>query len=148
MALGDADLRVWLYTTFLATGRCPSVAEMAAEFATSPAQVAAALRRMHDAHMLVLQPSGEVLMANPLSAVPTPFPVLLSDGRMFYGNCIWDALGILAMVGSEGSIPTTCGDCGDALTVKVENGQAHCADPVQLHFALPARQWWDNIVFN
>jgi hypothetical protein len=36
-------------------------------------------------------------MANPFSAVPTPFLVRSGD-RSWYGNCIWDALGIPAML--------------------------------------------------
>jgi hypothetical protein len=37
-------------------------------------------------------------MAMPLSAIPTPFQVEVG-GRHFFGNCIWDALGIVAMLG-------------------------------------------------
>src|SRR5437667_11759339 len=41
----------------------------------------------------VLQENGELWRAAPFSAVPTAFPVKVGD-RSYYGNCIWDALGI------------------------------------------------------
>ena len=90
-------VRVRLYELFLELGRCPSKAEVAATFGCGVADVADAFDELAAAHILVLQPgSGEVLMANPLSAVPTPFVVEtkgVSDSRSWYGNCIWDAPG-------------------------------------------------------
>jgi Alkylmercury lyase len=85
-------------------------------------------------------------MANPLSAVPTPFRVLTDDGRSWWGNCIWDGLGILAMVGSDGIVDTTCPDCGERVEFRVENGRLQPVDAV-IHFAVPAARWWDNIGF-
>ena len=107
--------------------------------------VGAALHRMHDAHILVLQPRGEVLMANPFSAVPTPFVTEVGDRRWF-GNCIWDALGILATLHANGRVVTSCAECGDAMVLEVSDGVVS-GDGI-IHFALPARRWWDDIVFN
>jgi hypothetical protein len=100
---------------------------------------------MHDAHMLVLQPSGELLMASPFSAVPTPF-VTEAGARRWFGNCIWDALGILATLPSDGRVVTSCAGCGDAMVLEVREGVVSGGGIV--HFALPARRWWDDIVFN
>jgi hypothetical protein len=77
--------------------------------------------------------------------VPTPFPVV-AGGRSYYGNCIWDALGIPAMLGCDGVIDTSCGDCGTAARVAVSGGAVR-GDGI-IHFALPARDWWKDIVFN
>jgi hypothetical protein len=100
---------------------------------------------MHDAHMLVLQPSGELLMANPFSAVPTPF-VTEVGGRRWFGNCVWDALGILATLHANGRALTACAGCGDAMALEVHDAVLTGGGIV--HFAIPARRWWDDIVFN
>ncbi len=128
------------------SGEVPKVAKLAADFEVAVKDIHAALRRMHGAHMLVLQPSGEVLMANPFSAVPTPF-VTEVGGRRWFGNCVWDALGILATLHADGHVVTSCGCCGDAMVLAVRDGDLAVGSGV-VHFAIPARRWWDDIVFN
>ena len=49
--------------------------------------------------------SSSIWMANPFSAVPTDFKVT-SRGRTYFGNCIWDALGIPAILGADGLVET------------------------------------------
>jgi hypothetical protein len=145
-------IRVRLYELFLKLGRCPSKAELAADFGCEVAHVADAFQQLAAAHMLVLQPgSGEVLMANPLSAVPTSFVVEtegISSSRSWYGNCIWDALGVIAMLHGDGRVLASCGCCGESMTVQVRTGKVTSQPPGVVHFALPARRWWDDIVFN
>lgn len=144
-------LRVRLYELFVQSGRCPSKAELANDFGCHVANVEDALTQLAAAHMVVLQPSGEVLMANPLSAVPTPFVVETDtpgNTRTWYGNCIWDALGIIAMLQTDGRVLASCGCCGESMRVEVRSGQVSCEPSGIVHFVLPARQWWDDIVFN
>jgi hypothetical protein len=143
--LDDSTLRPHIYDEIVRTSEAPTVVALASHFGVAVEDVSAALRRMHDAHILVLQPSGEVLMANPFSAVPTPFVTEVGDRRWF-GNCIWDALGILATLHANGRVLTSCAGCGDAMTLEVSDGVVN-GDGI-IHFALPARRWWDDIVFN
>jgi hypothetical protein len=95
--------------------------------------------------VLVLQESGEILMANPFSAVPTPFIVEAGE-RRYWANCIWDGLGVLAMTGADGRVLASCGDCGEAMGVQVQGGDLVSPEGL-IHFAVPARQWWSNIKF-
>jgi len=145
-------VRLRLYRMFLDLGRCPSSAEVAASLQCGVSDVATAFQEFAAAHMLVLQPgSGEVLMANPLSAVPTPFVVeTQSDtgSKSWYGNCIWDALGVIAMLQRDGRVLTSCGCCGESMTVSVHKGDVEAKPPGVVHFAIPAKRWWDDIVFN
>lgn len=144
-------VRVRLYEMFVASGRCPSKAELAVDLSTSVSDIGTAFADLAAAHMLVLQPGGEVLMANPLSAVPTPFVVqtAASNGpASWYGNCIWDALGVVSMLHGDGRVLASCGCCGERMTVTVRDGAVHCDPRGIAHFALPARRWWDDIVFN
>lgn len=145
-------VRARVYELFVETGKCPLKGEVAADQGCCTADVTTAFNELAAAHMLVLQPgSGEILMANPLSAVPTPFVVETpgpGGARTWYGNCIWDALGVIAMLQGEGRVLASCGCCGESMTVSVGQGKVACAPPGIVHFALPARQWWDDIVFN
>jgi hypothetical protein len=97
--------------------------------------------------MIVLQPdSREVLMANPFSAVPTAF-LVRSGNRTWYGNCIWDAMGIAAMVHADATLDSSCGCCGYAVKLEMPS-QLRDEDGRVAHFAIPAKRWWDDIVFN
>lgn len=140
----DGDVRMHLMERFLAEGRPPSVAESAVALDASEEDVAAAYRRLQEQRVIVLAPGTlDVWMAAPLSAVPTPFPVETERGT-YFGNCIWDALGIPAMLGCEATIAASCADCGDPLPIRVRNGELRDGDGVA-HFAVPAARWWDNI---
>ena len=145
-------VRLRLYEVFLSLGHCPTTAEVAAALHCGVDEVAAAFKELAAAHMLVLQPeSGEVLMANPLSAVPTPFAVETEEGcgaRCWYGNCIWDALGVISMLQRDGRVITSCGCCGERMTVSVHAGVVQADPSGVVHFAIPAKRWWDDIVFN
>jgi len=141
----DAAVRAHVYDMTMRTGAPPASADVAKALSTTRDAVLASFDRLAVAHVLVLQPgAGEILMANPFSAVPTPFRV--ETGKISaYGNCIWDALGIPAMLRSDATIITSCGDCGASAEIVVSGDTARGVGI--LHFAIPARQWWNDIVF-
>ena len=147
----NTRVRLKLYELFLAHGHCPKMDDVARALACSVSDVGTAFRQLADAHMLVLQPgSGEILMANPLSAVPTAFVVETegtAESRSWYGNCIWDALGVIAMLHGDGRVLTSCGCCGESMAVSVRQGEVEARPPGIVHFAIPAKHWWDDIVF-
>jgi hypothetical protein len=144
-------VRVGLYKLFLELGRCPSRVEVAAYLDCGVDAVTAAFGQLSADHILVLQPgSGEVLMASPLSAVPTPFLVetgVAGEPRKWYGNCIWDALGVIAMLKCEGRVLASCACCGESMTIRVGADEVEVQPRGLVHFAIPARHWWDDIVF-
>ncbi len=142
----DRDLRLQVYRFFLESGRPPYAAESAAALSVTPAEVEAGLRRLHDAHVIVLAPgTSYVWLANPLSALPTAF-VATVDGHERYAPCVWDALGIVAMLGGNGEVSTLCPDCGKGLRLEVSDGSLRPVDYV-VHYVVPARRWWDDIGF-
>ena len=145
----DMDLRVRaaVYDRMIAAGAAPTAAQLAGQLDLAPAEVRESFERLASARALVLQrESREVLMANPFSAVPTPFAVTVR-GRLYFGNCIWDALGIPAMLAGDGRIDTSCGCCGEAMSLTIAGEQLTAAEGV-VHFAIPARRWWEDIVYN
>ncbi|HWM12993.1 MAG TPA: organomercurial lyase, partial [Gaiellaceae bacterium] len=99
-------MRVHLYERFVEDGRPPAVAETAAALGLEEEVAAEAYRRLAEAHVIVLEPeTTTVRMAAPLSAVPTSFRVETERGA-FFGNCIWDGLGAVAMLGRNGRVVT------------------------------------------
>ena len=142
----DLQVRSHIYDSCMKRGKPPSIAELSIALSGKTEEIRSALENLAEAHMLVLQKdSGELLMANPFSAVPTSFLVETPQFAC-YGNCIWDSLGIAAMLNQEVRIQTSCADCGDALEVSIVNGEVR-GDPGLVHFAIPAHHWWDDIVF-
>ena len=94
----------------------------------------------------MLQPeSREILMANPLCAVPTPYLVRAAT-RSFFGSCVWDALGIIAMLKTDAMLETSCPCCGEGMTLEIRGGRPSSTQGI-IHFAIPAKRWWENIVF-
>jgi hypothetical protein len=143
----DSEVRLEVYRFFVDRGRPPVPAEIAETLRVGQGSVEDSLRRLAEAHVLVLAPGTPYIwMANPLSAIPTPFSVEAAD-RTWYGNCIWDALGIVAMLGGAGTVRTWCPDCGERPTASVQDDRLSSGQGVA-HFAVPAAHWWDDIGFN
>ena len=141
----DNEVRLALYRLFVDRGRAPIPTEIARELGEPLVDVEASLQRLADAHVIVLASgSTYVWMANPLSAIPTSFRVE-TQGREWFGNCIWDALGIVAMLGDDGDVQTSCPDCGDEMSLAVRAGEVSGEGLV--HFAVPAARWWEDIGF-
>jgi hypothetical protein len=141
----DDRVRLYLYRRFVDTGAPPTTAQTAGALGLSQDEAAAAYRRLADAHTIVLQPgSTDVWMAAPLSARPTSF-LVTTAGRRFYGNCVWDALGVAAMLDADARVDTDCDDCGAPIVLEVRHGQLEGEGVA--HFAVPAARWWDDIGF-
>ena len=143
----DLRVRNHVYSTFVRERRAQTTAETAAALAVGEDEVADAYRRLDDAHALVLDPgTDEIRMLNPFSAVETPHRVE-AGGRSWFANCAWDALGIPAALHADGSVSSECPDCGERLELEVRGGELVRGDKLLVHFAVPARQWWDDIAF-
>jgi len=109
-------------------------------------EVVNAFRRLNTRRLLALaRDSGEIVMAPPFSAVPTPFFVK-SEARSYFANCVWDALGIAAALHQDVVIEASCGCCGEPMRLEVQGGSPTPV-PAIAHFAVPAAHWWDNITY-
>lgn len=142
----DTLVRQHVYDMTLAVGSPPTVADLCLTTHLPEAEVRTSLQRLSAGHVVVLQrQSGEILMAAPFSAVPTNFLVQTPRYSAF-ANCIWDALGIPAMLGGTAVIRTACGCCGERMEVTVGPDGLESGDGT-IHFAIPAARWWEDIVF-
>ena len=143
----DDDVRVAIYHHFVEHGTPPSTADAARRLGIPEGDTRAAYERLAASHTIVLRPGTiDILMAAPLSAVPTPFRVTVADGRRYWANCVWDSLGVAAMLGADATVETACPDCDDAMRLEVRGGELVEREGV-VHFAVPAARWWQDIVF-
>ena len=141
----DRDVRLAVYRTFVEEGRPPTAPEVAVSLGVETLDVEASIRRLADGQVLVLAPGTPyVWMANPFSAIPTPFEVEIGD-RRYFGNCIWDALGIPACLHADARIRTSCPDCSEPLAIEVRGADLDAPAGAVIHFAVPAAHWWDDI---
>ena len=145
MDAADIDLRNATYRRFVELGRAPTAYEIAMITRRSEEDVRDAWRRLHDAHALVLDDNGDIRMANPFSAVATPFRVHAA-GKDWYGNCGWDSFGIGAALHVDSVIDTECADCHEPIRLRVRDGRPDDTD-LLFHVPVPAIDWWQDIGF-
>ena len=140
-------IRLAVLERAIASGQVPTAGEIAAELEMPLAMVQEASAKLGEGHVFACEPDdpSRLRMATPFSAVPTPFKVGARGGS-YYGNCVWDALGIISLLGGEGVVETSCPDCSEPLSLRVSGGKLDETDSA-VHFSVPARRWWDDIVF-
>jgi hypothetical protein len=141
----DQAVRNYVYRHFVDHARPPTIAETAGALQRSPEEVKAAYQRLNRNHAFFLEPGQDhVRMANPLSAVPTPFRVR-ARGQTYWANCAWDAFGIPAMLHCDASIEAVCADCQEDVFIQVKADQVLGHAEI-IHFALPFQQWYDDLI--
>jgi len=86
-------------------------------------------------HVVALDADGDVLMAHPFANHTTGARVD-ADGRTWWGNCAWDAFGIVAALDLADATITAQG-----ITLRPED------DDAVFHVLVPAAHWWDDIAF-
>jgi hypothetical protein len=147
LARVDLAVRNHVYADFVATGRAPTAPDVARALGMSESEAADALRRLHDAHALVLDRHDppRIAMLNPFACRPTPHRVR-ARGRWWYANCGWDAFGVAAALDADAEIASSCPDCAEPIEIQVRAQRAVPDDHV-FHVLLPASRWWDDIAF-
>ncbi len=142
----DWRIRLHIYRYVVDHGRPPTVAETAHYVAIPADDARQAYRRLHEGHALFLEPGADtVRMANPLSAIPTPYRVYV-DGRLLWANCAWDSLGIPAMLHADARVEAAFAPLGDAATYAIVAGQLDAPNGGVVHFPLPFRRWYDDLI--
>jgi hypothetical protein len=140
------DVRIYVFREVAASARVPQAPQISRALGRSESDVRAALHHLAAGRVLILAPNdGDIWAANPFCAVPSGFRVDAA-GKRYWGICIWDALGIAATLRADAVITASCGDCGAAMSLEVR-GRRLVRGEGLVHFAVPARHWWDNIGF-
>jgi Alkylmercury lyase len=142
----DWEMRSFVYAYIVEHGIPPASERAAAEFGLEGGSARASYERLHERHALFLEAeSREVRMAFPFSAIPTRFLVRVND-RSYWANCAWDMLGVPAALHSDAEIEAEYAEDGSPAHLSVVNGRLQGDDGV-VHFPLPLRHWYDDLVF-
>lgn len=141
----DARVRLFAYRFMLRNEKSPTVREIATALGFPVAKVRAALARLSESHAFMQQENGELWRVAPFSCIPTAFPVTVAK-KTWFANCIWDALGIPAMLGKDAEIKAACGCCNYDMPLEVHDGKLSSNRGV-IHIAIPAREWYKDVAF-
>ena len=146
--MDDRELRSAIYRHIVDSGTPPSRRDLIPLIGRQDA-ADAQLQRLHDAHMIVLDDRphrrGEIRMALPFAAEPTDFLVTTEHGA-WWANCAWDSFAVVAALGDDAHIESTWRDTGERAEIEIVDDCLSRSDGF-IHFRVPARHWWDDIVF-
>jgi hypothetical protein len=84
-------------------------------------------------------------MANPLSAIETDYRVKVGEHWLF-ANCAWDTLGIAAMLRADVTIEARLPLSKELVTYQVKSGELIVPSNLLVHYSLPVKHWYDNLI--
>lgn len=144
----DREVRIAIARSIKTRGKIPTIAAVAADMGQDVATVDAAFARLIEGRVFIpRKDSHEIYSYNPFCVEPTDFYVTAA-GRVWFGICAWDALGIPAALGETGVIETHCADCGEELVVEVDaDGGTDEQTWTVMQVGVPARDFWKDIYF-
>ena len=144
----DREVRIAIARSIKARGRIPTIAAVASDLGKDVATVDASFARMIEGHVFVpRKDSHEIYAYDPFCVGPTDFFVS-SAGRVWFGICAWDALGIPAALGEAGIIETHCADCNESLVVEVDaDGGTDVQTWTVMQVGVRPRDFWKDIYF-
>jgi hypothetical protein len=143
--MADQDLRGLLTRMIAERGHAPDIGELAASAGMSEAEAEAALRRLHDAHALLLQPHKcEPWAVHPFALSPGSCWVETRE-HGYWANCLYCGLGIAAAIGTDADVTTRLGGEARTALYRVRGGRLLDTDGV-FHLSTPAARWWDNVI--
>jgi hypothetical protein len=136
---------------FVATGRSPNPAEIAAELKISRQQVLAAFRELPKYDTFAVERGTEnVRILSPFSNLATPFKVAVDGEQRWYAVCGPESLAITYMFpGRKVGIEAHCRDCGDPIRIEMQDGEVLEQDPPDLliHLGVPVASWFEDLPF-
>jgi hypothetical protein len=138
-------VRVGLYRSFVEQCRAPTPTELARNLDLSVEEVRSSLRELAEQDVIAFRPGTEELwLAHPFCATEAPFRVT-AGSKQWDAICIWDALGILALVEADGHVQTSCPDCREPLELDVVDDRLSAPSDAVVHFGVPARRWYEDV---
>lgn len=142
------QVRKYVFDHFLEHTSPPVVEQVMRQFSLGRDAATDLLRHLEATrHVALVKGTARILMAFPFSAVATPFRTTIGD-HTYFANCAWDALAFHAMVGRDIRVDSFCHHCAEPIRIEMRNGRATVVEPREslVYLALPARQWWDDII--
>ncbi len=142
----DEAVRGALTRAIARLGHAPSVADLSHELSRPPAEIEISLRRLADAHALLLHPGTiRPWVVHPFALSPGSCWVETAKGG-YWANCLYCACGIAAALKCDAHIHTRHGGEAPAVMFEVAKGGLRDTGDI-FHLSTPAARWWDNVIF-
>jgi hypothetical protein len=140
-------VRCAIYDTFASHGHAPSRQQIRDLAAMDEAQVNEAVAELAAQRHLMLDQSGNVVMAHPFTTVNLGFSVM-GERNLWWGGCAWDSFAIPNLVKDEPSVlvATTCPACRRPLAWTVTRSGPP-EGPEVAHFLVPMDKVWNDVVY-
>jgi Alkylmercury lyase len=135
-----------IYDTFASQGHPPSRQHIQDLAAVDEAQLNEAAAELAAQRQLVLDQSGNIVMAHPFTTVNLGFSVM-GEKTLWWGGCAWDSFAIPHLVNDEPSVlvATTCPACLHPLAWTVTRSGPPQGSEVA-HFLVPMDKAWNDVV--
>lgn len=139
-------VRAFIYRNFAETAHPPTLREVVDHFGLGLGETEEIYRELDRLHAFFLEPGTlDIRIANPFSAVPTAFPVE-ANGKRYWANCGWDALGIPAALHADARITAACAFTGEPIHLEVRGDQLLPTTAV-IHFVVSVSRWYEDMIF-
>jgi hypothetical protein len=142
----DLTLRTAVYRHFASTGRSPTLDAMREATGATSEQVRDGYRRLYAKRMLVpADDLATIRMAPPFAGVPTQHRAAV-EGKEYFGNCAWDAFGVVSALGGAGEVRSRCEHTLEPLHLHL-TPEGPPPSAWRFHCVVPAAEWWNDIGF-
>jgi hypothetical protein len=141
-------VRKFIFDHFFEKCTAPTLEEAMQRFQLSRKEAFARFGELEaDHHILLVPGTQRILMANPYSAVTTPFRVYVGDNR-YFANCAWDTVSIHVMLDMDARVESYCHHCAEPIEMSLSNGRATSSDPSEplIFLSMPVARWYENLV--
>jgi hypothetical protein len=146
---GDSKaLRKYVFDHFYEHSTAPTLEETMQRFGLSRKEAFAGFKQLEmDHHILLVPGTQRILMANPYSAVSTPFRDYIGD-RMYFANCAWDTVSMHVMIAKETRVESYCHHCAEPISILLRNGKVVSSLPrdPRIFLSMPVARWYENLV--
>ena len=98
-------------------------------------------------HILLIPGTQRILMANPYSAVATPFRVF-TGGQKYFANCAWDTISMHVMLNMDSRVEAYCHHCAEPVEISLSGGKVKSSRPSEplIFLSMPVARWYENLI--
>jgi len=148
MTEGTKAIRKFIFDHFFEQTVPPALEEVMVKFSLTRAEAYNSFRALEaDHHILLIPGTQRILMANPYSAVATPFRVRIG-GKHYFANCAWDTVSLHVMLQADSFVESYCHHCGSPISLSLSRGARVSGDPPEplIFLSVPVGRWYDNLI--
>jgi hypothetical protein len=141
-------LRKYVFDHFFENSTAPTIEETMSRFGIPRKEAFARFKQLEaDHHILLVPGTQRILMANPYSAVNTPFRDYIGN-RMYFANCAWDTVSMHVMLEKDTRVESYCHHCAEPIGILLSDGKVVSSLPKepQIFLSMPVARWYDNLV--